>query len=145
MDFPENVATNVIKTVGCIRHFECLYLTISKEGILFIQWAVYSIESVQCDQAAPSHPIPHDANHSDVFWGGPEWRDLHDAEFALRRSGQHVLHDKDQHILWMFDVPAPTSNQNFKHDDQLKIDSIVARFRLSSKPLILVSVSTQAY
>ncbi|MCJ1405503.1 mediator of RNA polymerase II transcription subunit 13 [Xylographa trunciseda] len=103
MEFPRNAPTNVHK-IG---------------GILFIQWSVYGLETAT--ESGSGRNIDSTKRTFDT---------LHAAEYELRRSGNHVLHDQSQGVLWVFDLSGPSVRKEPRADYLKGVLALVGRYNL---------------
>ena len=122
MDFPRTALTNVHKIVIAVEHVAIPVLTSVQGGILFIQWSVYGSESTTDPSLGREHESTKQAFDT-----------LHDAEHELRRSGNHVLHDQSQGVLWVFDLSGPSVRKEPKSDHSGGFPALIGRYKLRSK------------
>ena len=102
-------------------------LTNSKEGVLFVQWTIYSDHG--------SLQTTSDDSSTNAL--DPPAEDLHDrleiAEWELRRGGRHVFLDVSRETLWVFDLSGPTSKNGGRNDETEDSSLILSRSGLKSK------------
>ena len=108
-----------------------LYLLTSyKEGVLFIQWTIFSDCGTQQSTQTTSNDTstPRDNHTAESLY-----ERLEVAEWELRRGGRHVLLDVSQETLWMFDLSGPASKSGGRNGEREDSSVILSRSGLKSK------------
>ena len=109
---------------------ELYLLTNLKEGVLFVQWTIFS----DCGSQQFAQPT---SNNSSTRTVDPPEEDLHErleiAEWELRRGGRHVFLDVSHETLWMFDLSGPASKNGGRKDERENSSTIISRSGLKSK------------
>ena len=102
-----------------------------QDGVLFIQWTVYAPDENESDGASTSisDPCEHDSP-------GHELGILDIAEQQLRHNGHHVLHDREESTLWVFDLSGPSVKKASLLDERPDAAMVLTRYKLKSKSLL---------
>ncbi|MCJ1392871.1 mediator of RNA polymerase II transcription subunit 13 [Xylographa bjoerkii] len=119
MDFPRNASTNVHKIVIVVGHQALTVLTGVQGGILFIQWSVYGLGTTTDPSSGQNRESTKQTFDT-----------LHAAEYELRRSGNHVLHDQSQGVLWIFDLSGPSVRKEPRADYLGGIPALLEHYNL---------------
>ena len=105
-------------------------LTNYKEGVLFVQWTVFSdCGSQQSAQTTSDNSLTRAVEYP--------VENLHErleiAEWELRRGGHYVFLDVSQETLWVFNLSGPASKNWGQNDEREDSSVILSRSGLKSK------------
>ena len=114
-------------------------LTKIQDGILFIQWTIYSLEGtsllIGTERAVSSEGA--DKAPSKVHATAGDGSDApYVAEYELRQNGHLVFHDQFRCVLWVFDLSGPNFKHDLKDDGKTEPGLLLSRFGFKSgKPM----------